>query len=642
MEVDVIVIGTGFGASVAVTKLLEKTPNATIHMLERGLWWFTPERPLPQYLLDQNKNDPKKQPIQYWPRPNNSRGMLDLLSVVRSNNSFIENARQFLGDIGTAFTGQKRPQPLYRYNTFKDIDIVTASGVGGGSLIYSNVSIEPKFDDATQSYPVMANWPLKLTRDDYHGKAPQKQGAIDWMTQKRGKTNQVVTRFPLPKELGLVPGALDANHEFLYLGRSRALRDASNVAGADWKRTGDWKPLDLAVNDYDSTAMTGDAASKNPYCERQGRCIQGCLPGARHTLNKTLINQVLSVRPNVSLESLADVSHIALRPDGRYEVFYKDGRDAKDKSHIAKIVIVSAGTLGSTTILLRSHEKGTLKLSNQRGRHFSTNGDFAGFVVDVQKNLPASKPRYNTFATRGPINTAHVQFATNDGQVQVNIEDSGVPPMLAAAVGAALRVTEDKINHDKFMQQLNGVWFSQTLPDFQQWFPLTPDPSKPTRFQTEDEMLANVFFFNCMGSDDATGVFSLKSDPFDFNKSKLDLTFTDQPANQRVYKVTEEIIKAMAEAMGGRYVPWFTWQGFQNHKLVTVHPLGGCSMGNSPTEGVVNTKGQVFRVDQAAPNKQVYDGLYVMDASVFPGPVAVNPTLSIVALALKIVEGIQL
>jgi len=152
----------------------------------------------------------------------------------------------------------------------------------------------------------------------------------------------------------------------------------------------------------------------------------------------------------------------------------------------------------------------------------------------------------------------------------------------------------------------------------------------------------NTFYFNCMGSDDATGVFSLKADPFDFNKSKLDLTFTDQPANQRVYKVTEEILKAMATAMGGRYVPWFTWEGFQNRKLITVHPLGGCSMGNSPAEGVVNTKGQVFRVDQAAPAKQVYDGLYVMDASVFPGPVAVNPTLTIVAMALKMVEGINL
>ena len=55
MEVDVIVIGTGFGAAVAVTTLLEKRPNATIHMLERGLWWFTPERPLPHWLEEQNK-----------------------------------------------------------------------------------------------------------------------------------------------------------------------------------------------------------------------------------------------------------------------------------------------------------------------------------------------------------------------------------------------------------------------------------------------------------------------------------------------------------------------------------------------------------------------------------------------------------
>jgi hypothetical protein len=125
MEVDVIVIGTGFGASVAVTKLLEKVPHATIHMLERGLWWFTPERPLPQYLIDQNKADPKAQPIQYWPRPNHNKGVLDLLSVVRSNNTFVEGLRNFVGDFGSILTGQKRPQPLYRYINFKHIDIVT-------------------------------------------------------------------------------------------------------------------------------------------------------------------------------------------------------------------------------------------------------------------------------------------------------------------------------------------------------------------------------------------------------------------------------------------------------------------------------------------------------------------------------------
>lgn len=638
MEVDVIVIGTGFGASVAVTKILEKVPHATIHMLERGLWWFTPERPLPDFI--KNQTDPKAQPVQYWPRPNNSKGIVDLLSVVRTNLAPVENTRNFI-DTVREFFGQKRPQPLYRYSLFKDIDIVTASGVGGGSLIYANVTIEPKRDDQN-NYPVMANWPLKLKQEDYGTNDPQhKQGAVGWMTKYRGKAHKVVTKFPLPDELGLNPDSLDANHEHLYLGKSRALRDVQDVSGADWKKTGKWEPLNLAVNDYDSTGLSGDFMGKNPPCERQGRCIQGCLPGARHTLNKTLINQVLTVHPNVTLGSLADVSHIALRPDGRYEVFYKDGRDNKDKSHVARVCIVSAGTLGSTAILLRSHEKGTLKLSGERGKRFSTNGDFAGFVVDAQTTPKWTKPKYNIYTTRGPINSSHVQFGTNDGKVQVNIEDGGIPPMLAAAVGAGLQVVEKLVNKDKYMKQLNAAFSTQTRPDFQQWFPLEPDPSSPTRFQTEDEMLMSTFYFNCMGSDDATGVFSLKADPFDFGKSKLDLTFTDTPANQRVFKVTEEILKAMAEAMGGRYVPWFTWQGFQNRKLITVHPLGGCSMGNSPSEGVVNTKGQVFRVDPAAPNNQVYDNLYVMDASVFPGPVAVNPTLTIVALALKIAEGIQ-
>jgi choline dehydrogenase-like flavoprotein len=645
MEVDVIIIGTGFGASVAVTKLLEKTPNATIHMLERGLWWFTSERPLPKFLTDQNKTEPKRNPIQYWPRPNHARGVVDMLSVVKTNNPTIEGFRSFIEGIGSFITGEKRPQPLYRYNMFKDIDIVTASGVGGGSLIYANVSIEPHLDAATQTYPVMNNWPLKLMPQDYTSTTAGKEGAIDWMTKKRGKRHKVVTRFPLPDELNLKPEALDGDHEFLYLGKSRALRDAQNVSGADWKRVKDWKPLDLQVNDYDTTAQTADFAGKNAYCERQGRCIQGCLPGARHTLNKTLINQVLSVKPNVTLESLADVSHISLKTDGRYEVTYKDGRDGNEKSHIAKIVIVAAGTLGSTNILLRSHDKGTLKLSGQRGQRFSTNGDFAGFVVNAQKKVADVNKRYGMFPTRGPINTSHVMFTTNDGKVQVNVEDGGIPPMLAPAVAAALRVVQEAQNRDTFMKQLRGAFLNQSLPDFQQWFPIHPDPANPTRFQTEDEMLStpyladqfmqNVFYFNCMGTDDSTGVFKL-------NNGRLDLTFSDSPAAQRVYKVTEEIIQAMAAQMGGDYVPWFTWKGFQNRKLVTVHPLGGCPMGNSPTEGVVNTKGQVFRVDSAAPAKQVYDNLYVMDASIIPGPIGVNPTLTIVGLALKIVEGIQL
>ena len=58
-------------------------------------------------------------------------------------------------------------------------------------------------------------------------------------------------------------------------------------------------------------------------------------------------------------------------------------------------------------------------------------------------------------------------------------------------------------------------------------------------------------------------------------------------------------------------------------------------MGQTAMDGVVDTQGRVFKGQSGS---AVYAGLYVMDGSVLPGPVAVNPTLTIVALSLKIVE----
>jgi cholesterol oxidase len=58
-------------------------------------------------------------------------------------------------------------------------------------------------------------------------------------------------------------------------------------------------------------------------------------------------------------------------------------------------------------------------------------------------------------------------------------------------------------------------------------------------------------------------------------------------------------------------------------RLVTVHALGGCSMGHNPTDGVVDNRGRVFN----------YPGLYVADGSVMPGPVGANPSLTIAALS---------
>ena len=55
-------------------------------------------------------------------------------------------------------------------------------------------------------------------------------------------------------------------------------------------------------------------------------------------------------------------------------------------------------------------------------------------------------------------------------------------------------------------------------------------------------------------------------------------------------------------------------------------------MADSVSKGVVDPLGRVFK-DHSG--DQVYDDLYVMDGSVIPGPIGVNPSLTISALAFR-------
>ena len=72
------------------------------------------------------------------------------------------------------------------------------------------------------------------------------------------------------------------------------------------------------------------------------------------------------------------------------------------------------------------------------------------------------------------------------------------------------------------------------------------------------------------------------------------------------------------------------WHELQSKPLVTVHPLGGCPMGESAETGVVDHTGAVFA---GASGTDVHDGLYVCDGAVIPRPLGVNPLLTISALA---------
>jgi cholesterol oxidase len=63
-------------------------------------------------------------------------------------------------------------------------------------------------------------------------------------------------------------------------------------------------------------------------------------------------------------------------------------------------------------------------------------------------------------------------------------------------------------------------------------------------------------------------------------------------------------------------------------KFITVHPLGGCPMSDDPAAGVTDDTGRVHG----------YEGLYVLDGSIVPTALGVNPSKTIAALAERGVE----
>ena len=130
------------------------------------------------------------------------------------------------------------------------------------------------------------------------------------------------------------------------------------------------------------------------------------------------------------------------------------------------------------------------------------------------------------------------------------------------------------------------------------------------------------------GMDAADGRLSLRRPWFAPWRHLLDLRWNSD-RSEGVVEAIRATHRRLTEATGGRLRPDLGWNLLRH--MLTLHPLGGCRMGDTADAGVVNHLGEVFG----------YPNLYVVDGAILPSSTGRNPSHTIAAVAERIASHLR-
>lgn len=132
----------------------------------------------------------------------------------------------------------------------------------------------------------------------------------------------------------------------------------------------------------------------------------------------------------------------------------------------------------------------------------------------------------------------------------------------------------------------------------------------------------NTQAYLAMGHDSGDGEMKLEDD-------RLRISWPGVGNEEVFTKIKQRLVEA-TKALGGTFMPNPVWTELFGHDLITVHPLGGCVMGEDASSGAANHKGQVY---SSGAGQDVHKGLYVADGAIIPAAVGTNPLFTISAIA---------
>jgi cholesterol oxidase len=452
---------------------------------------------------------------------------------------------------------------------FKGMAIAQGAGVGGGSLCYSSVVMEAdaeRFRDG---------WPAEISLDE--------------LRPFYAKVREMLALQPIP------PGQRTKRNDLLRraaegIGYEGRIEDVPLAISFDPEYSYD---LPDPLDHRHSKGFVNSQGVQQGTCVHLGNCDIGCDVRAKNTLDLNYIP--CAERHGAQVRPLHLVQRV--EPEGNgYRVAWNQvlGGRMVPGSAWADRVVIAAGSLGSTEILLRSRDQyGTLPLvSRQLGRRWSANANFLS---------PASYPESVVVEQGiGPTISSGLNFmdGAENGQ-RFYVEDDGVPNLLLLALDARISSIGGRL-----ARQLRRH-LGRSLDE--------KNPTKQTMIWLGE------------GLDAADGHLRLVRQFPRFWRREIKLDW-DVAGSKPVIDAIVAMHRCLTEVGGGTYREPVYWKLLQ--ALVTVHPLGGCAMGTTADDGVVDHRGQVFG----------YPNLYVADGAILPRPTGRNPSMTIGALAERVAD----
>ncbi|MGA7341368.1 MAG: GMC oxidoreductase, partial [Terracidiphilus sp.] len=448
-----------------------------------------------------------------------------------------------------------------------DMNVIVGCGLGGTSLINANISLVPEprvFEDSA--------WPEAVRND-------ARNGALD----------------PYFRYAQIMLGANPFPGQSPETPKMKAFTRAARGLGF---------PVTRPHINVTFQAGKNAAGIQQEACVGCGDCVSGCNYNAKNTV---LMNYLPDARRHgAEIYTCMRVRSIVPTDGGWNLLFDQSGRVTADT------VILAAGTLGSTELLLRSAANG-LPLSSALGTRFSGNGDMIGLTFNAQEPVSGVGLGSRGIKGRDPVGPCSAvsidlrnQSNLDEGKIMV---DSVIPgafgPFLSEVLAAGLALTGSRARRGSFgslkakLRELRSIVLGPY-----------------------SGAVHNTLNYLVVAHDDSGGRMVLEND-------KLRISWPGAGKTEIIRQASDLIHKA-SDALAGDFVPDPVWNRFTDQQLITGHPLGGCVMGESAENAVVNHKGQVF---SGTSGTEVHPGLYVMDGAVIPRSLGVNPLLTISALA---------